>query len=160
MQTPRYAAVPATTGPLGAAVRDLALPLEGAAYDYDALLALIGDARVVCLGEASHGTHEFYRERARITRRLAGRARFRYGCFEQFGEDTQACGYAAEFGITPSCEREAVAQLAELQRRAGELAGRDGRLPRDEYFFAEQNARVVRNAEEYYRTMFRGRVSS
>src|SRR4051812_21175977 len=38
--------------------------------DYGALLALIGDAHFVLLGEASHGTHEFYRERARITRRL------------------------------------------------------------------------------------------
>ncbi|HET7599474.1 MAG TPA: erythromycin esterase family protein [Gemmatimonadales bacterium] len=259
---PHSSAVPATAGPLGAAIRELAVPLEGAAHDYDALLSLVGDARVVCLGEASHGTHEFYRERARITRRLieekgftavaveadwpdawrvnryvrgvsdatsahqaldaferfprwmwrnrdvlvftdwlrdwndhagaeravgfygldlyslygsiaavveyldrvdpegARRARYRYGCFEQFGEDTQAYGYSAEFGLSPSCEREAVAQLVELRRRAGDLARRDGRLPEDEFFFAEQNARVVRSAEEYYRTMFRGRVSS
>ena len=34
------------------------------------MLDLIGDARVVLLGEASHGTHEFYRERCRITQRL------------------------------------------------------------------------------------------
>ncbi|HUA12503.1 MAG TPA: erythromycin esterase family protein [Solirubrobacteraceae bacterium] len=34
------------------------------------MLARVGDARIVLLGEASHGTHEFYRERARITRRL------------------------------------------------------------------------------------------
>ncbi|HEX5387354.1 MAG TPA: erythromycin esterase family protein [Gemmatimonadales bacterium] len=250
------------SGPLAATLRDGARPLLGAADDYDLLLDLVGDARIVCLGEASHGTHEFYRERARITRRLveeqgftgvaveadwpdagrvnrfvrdasddaearqalggferfprwmwrnrdvlefvgwlrernegidparacgfygldlyslfgsidevlgyldrvdpeaARRARYRYSCFDQFGEDTQAYGYAAEFGITPSCEREAVAQLVDLQRRAGELAQRDGRLPEDEYFFAEQNARLVRNAEEYYRTMFRGRVSS
>ena len=38
--------------------------------DYDGLLDLIGDARIVLIGEASHGTHEFYSERARITRRL------------------------------------------------------------------------------------------
>jgi hypothetical protein len=38
--------------------------------DHDPLLELIGDARVVLLGEATHGTHEFYRERARITQRL------------------------------------------------------------------------------------------
>ncbi len=47
-----------------------ARPLQGDESDYDALLELIGDARLVLLGEASHGTHEFYRERARITRRL------------------------------------------------------------------------------------------
>ena len=52
------------------ALRAEAHPLTGDHRDYDALLALIGDARIVLLGEASHGTHEFYRERARITRRL------------------------------------------------------------------------------------------
>jgi erythromycin esterase-like protein len=44
--------------------------LTGAAADYDSLLEMIGDARFVLIGEASHGTHEFYRERARITKRL------------------------------------------------------------------------------------------
>ena len=52
------------------ALRREAHPLTGDRRDYDALLALIGDARIVLLGEASHGTHEFYRERARITKRL------------------------------------------------------------------------------------------
>jgi erythromycin esterase-like protein len=52
------------------AVRAQAQPLEGHAHDYDALFEQIGDARVVLLGEATHGTHEFYRERARITQRL------------------------------------------------------------------------------------------
>ena len=45
-------------------------PLTGAAGDYDPLRALIGNARMVLLGEASHGTHEFYHERALITQRL------------------------------------------------------------------------------------------
>jgi erythromycin esterase-like protein len=52
------------------ALRRSARPLQGDARDHDALLALIGDARYVLLGEASHGTHEFYAERAAITRRL------------------------------------------------------------------------------------------
>src|SRR6266566_2992299 len=51
-------------------IREVAKPLAGSAGDYDSLLALIGDARFVLLGEASHGTHEFYRERAQITKRL------------------------------------------------------------------------------------------
>src|SRR5215469_2049367 len=38
--------------------------------EYDPLLASIGDARLVLIGEASRGTHDFYRERTRITRRL------------------------------------------------------------------------------------------
>jgi erythromycin esterase-like protein len=48
----------------------------------------------------------------------AKRARYRYSCFDQFGEDTQAYGYAAMFGLTESCEREAVGQLVELRRHA------------------------------------------
>ncbi|HEX4947790.1 MAG TPA: erythromycin esterase family protein [Blastocatellia bacterium] len=237
--------------------------LTGAMADYDPLLEMIGDASFVLLGEASHGTHEFYRERAQITKRLiqekgftavaveadwpdayrvnryvrgvsddqdaeeslggferfpqwmwrnaeildfvgwlrnyndhlgpnaqkigfygldlyslftsieavldyldkvdpegAQRARGRYACFDHFQEDSQRYGYAAGFNLSPSCEGEAIAQLVELQRRAAELASRDGRVAADEFFFAEQNARLVKNAEEYYRTMFRGRVSS
>ena len=90
----------------------------------------------------------------------ARRARYRYGCFEHFGEDTQAYGYAASIGLSKSCEDEVVSQLTELQRRAAEYTGRDGRVAPDEFFYAEQNARLVKNAEEYYRSMFRGRVSS
>jgi erythromycin esterase-like protein len=52
------------------ALRREAHPLTGDARDYDALMARIGDAAIVLLGEASHGTHEFYRERSRITKRL------------------------------------------------------------------------------------------
>ncbi|MDQ3135714.1 MAG: erythromycin esterase family protein, partial [Acidobacteriota bacterium] len=46
------------------------------------------------------------------------------------------------------------------RRRAAEYASRDGRVAAAEFFFAEQNARLVKNAEEYYRSMFRRRVSS
>src|SRR5216110_736029 len=51
-------------------VREIAEPLSGSANDYDRLLRLIGDARFVLLGEATHGTREFYFERAAITKRL------------------------------------------------------------------------------------------
>jgi erythromycin esterase-like protein/predicted phosphoribosyltransferase len=238
-------------------VGDRARVLTGESSDYDALIDAIGDARLVLIGEASHGTHEFYQERAYITERLivqkgfnavaieadwpdayrvnryvrgdstdndsaealaglerfptwmwrntavvefvawlrahndtqpaesrvgfygldlyslrasmdavlkylakvdpeaARRARDRYACFDQFGAEPQSYGYATEFGLTPDCEREAVNQLVELQRRRAELAARDGRVARDEFFYAEQNARLVRDAEQYYRTMFR-----
>ena len=251
-----------STTPLRTTIRDAAHPITGNADDYDLLLELIGDAQVVLLGEASHGTHEFYRERARITSRLieeegfaavaveadwpdayrvnrwvrgcsddrdgvqalgeferfprwmwrnrdvlefidrlqchnaeqpenrragfygldlyslyasmqevirflekvdpaaAERARYRYSCFDAFGEDTQAYGYAAEFGVTRSCEDQALQQLLEVQRGRAELAQSGGRVPEDDLFYTEQNARLVRNAEEYYRTMFRGRVDS
>jgi len=244
-------------------VRDAARPLTQSSADYDNLLEFVGDAHFVLLGEASHGTHEFYRERAQITKRLirekgfsavaveadwpdayrvnlyvqghnadasavealggfrrfpawmwrnadvldfigwlrayndslkpgstktgfygldlyslhtsieavlnyldkvdpagAQRARYRYGCFEHFGEDPQAYGYAAGFGLSPTCESEVVGQLIELQRSSTEYARRDGRVAAEDFFYAEQNARLVKNAEEYYRTMFRGRVSS
>jgi erythromycin esterase-like protein len=233
-------------------------PLTGAAADYDPLLGLVGEARFVLIGEASHGTHEFYRQRALITRRLiaecgfgavaveadwpdaahvnqyvrgggaasaaealavfqrfpswmwrnadvldfvgwlrahndarpesaragfygidlyslygsiaavldylasvnpqaAQEARQRYACFEQFRADPQLYGYATSFDAADSCADEAVAQLLELQRRAAELLRRDGYLAEDAHFFAEQNARLVKNAEAYYRAMFRGR---
>ena|SRR5436853_4004774 len=51
-------------------VREIAQPLSGHADDYDPLLQFIGDARVVLLGEATHGTDEFYSERATISKRL------------------------------------------------------------------------------------------
>jgi erythromycin esterase-like protein len=90
----------------------------------------------------------------------ASRARRRYGCFDRFGEDLQDYGYAASFGLHPSCEREAVTQLVELHRQRAAYASRDGRVAADDFFYAEQNARLVRNAEAYYRTMFRGRAES
>jgi erythromycin esterase-like protein len=90
----------------------------------------------------------------------AQRARYRYACFEHFGEDTQAYGYAAGFGLSKSCEDEVVSQLVEMQERAAELASRDGKLDPDAFFIAEQNARLVKNAERYYRAMFQSRVGS
>jgi erythromycin esterase len=50
-------------------IRERARPLE-APSDLDPLLERIGDARFVLLGEASHGTSEYYRWRAALTRRL------------------------------------------------------------------------------------------
>ncbi|MFW6296565.1 MAG: erythromycin esterase family protein, partial [Halothece sp.] len=52
------------------AIREAAHPLTGKKTDYDPLMDMIGDANFVLIGEASHGTSEFYRERAEITKRL------------------------------------------------------------------------------------------
>jgi erythromycin esterase-like protein len=243
-------------------IREKAVRLGGAGEVPDEIMALVGDARFVLIGEASHGTHEFYKFRAEITKRLiaeknfaavaveadfpdayrinrfvrgagsdstaeeslgefqrfplwmwrntevlefvrwlkehndnlgidektgfygidlyslhssmaavlkyldavdkeaARRARYRYACFNAFGEDAQHYGYAASFDVSKSCETEAVSQLVDLRQKAFNYMNRDGFVARDEYFFAEQNARLVINAEEYYREMFRGRVSS
>ncbi|HEX3695535.1 MAG TPA: erythromycin esterase family protein [Polyangia bacterium] len=244
------------------AVRKYAIRLRGEASDYDEILQRLSGARVVLIGEASHGTHEFYRARAELTQRLitekgfrlvaaeadwpdayrvnrylrgqsddadgtqalggfvrfpawmwrnadvldfigwlrdhndqlanqqdragfygldlyslfgsiqavlgylekvdppaAARARGRYACFDHFGADSQQYGFQVGLGITPTCEDQVLAQLADLRRQAVELPGA-APMDEDERFFAEQNARVVFNAEAYYRAMFRGRVSS
>jgi erythromycin esterase-like protein len=96
----------------------------------------------------------------KVDPQAAQRARYRYACFEHFGEDTQAYGYCTSFGLSKSCEDEVVSQWLEMRRRAADLAQRDGRVARDAFFFAEQNARLVKNAEQYYRAMFHERVSS
>ena len=237
-------------------------PLIGSAKDYDPLLELIGDSRIVLLGEASHGTHEFYRERALITRRLieekgftgiaveadwpdayrvnryvrgapedgdaeealrgfqrfptwmwrnaevldfvgwlrahnesrdpvdavgfygldlyslyasveeviayleridppaAARARERYACFEQFGGESQEYGRSVSLGISEPCRRGVTEQLLELHRNSVSYLRRDGLAAEDDQFYAEQNARLIVGAEEYYRTMFSSQTSS
>ena len=244
-------------------VRETARPFTGAPEDYDPLLDLIGEARVVLIGEASHGTHEFYRMRAELTRRLivekdfgavaveadwpdayrvnryvrggdgdpdanaalgdfarfptwmwrnrvvlefvawlrshndarplnaprvgfygldlyslraaldavvrslekldpeaAQRARERYACFDHFGRDPQSYGMAVGYGAAEPCEQAVVEQLVDVRSKAVELARRDGQATEDELFYVEQNARLAVNAEEYYRSTFRGRHSS
>jgi erythromycin esterase-like protein len=96
----------------------------------------------------------------KVDPQAARTARERYGCFDIFGDDPQAYGYAASARIAPSCEDDVVDQLLDLQRRAAEYAQRNGRIAPDEYFVAEQNARVVKDAEAYYRAMFRGGAES
>jgi erythromycin esterase-like protein len=251
-----------TDDPVRALTR-AARPVTGVAEDYDSLLDLVGDRRIVLIGEASHGTHEFYRERARITRRLidergftvvavegdwpdayrvnryvmgmsvdpdaeaalrgfrrfptwmwrnrdvlgfvqwlrarndaqahparkarfygldlyslrtsieavidyldevdpieAARARERYSCFDHVDAEGQAYGHSLVYQGAAPCENEVVAQLVELRRRSELYLRRDGWVAEDELFFAEQNARLVRDAEEYYHQMYRAEVSS
>ena len=261
--------VGAPAPPTGQRAADLvaqaAIDAPGGVPPRAVLMDLIGDARIVLIGESSHGTHEFYEARAEITKLLieekgfnavaaeadwpdayrvnryvrglgdddspdaalrgferfpawmwrntvvrdfvgwlrwhngrraadgrrqtgfygldlyslhrsmqeviaylddvdpkaADRARARYACFDHSrGDDGQAYGYAAAFGAGPTCERQAVEQLVELQRDAAKYLAGDGRLAEDELFYAQQNATTVRNAEAYYRSMFRGRVTS
>jgi erythromycin esterase-like protein len=243
---------------LAAAIARSIDPLTGGPHDLDCLVNLVAEKPIVLIGEASHGTTEFYHLRAELTRRLivahgfhavaveadwpdayrvnrfvrglggdrsaraalvgferfptwmwrntevlafvewlrayddasprapvgfygldlyclhasvaavlqyldevdgdaAARARDRYRCLE--GVEPQRYGYAASLGLRPDCEQEAVGQLRELQSQRAEVLGRD-MAEGDDHFEAEENARVVRDAEAYYRTMFGGRVSS
>ena len=96
----------------------------------------------------------------KVDPQAASLARQRYGCFDIFGQDPQTYGYAASARLAPSCEDPVVRQLMHLQRSAAEYAQRDGHIAADEYFVAEQNARVIRDAEAYYRAMFRGGAES
>ena len=111
--------------------------------------------------------YSLHRSMARVVEYLdkvdpaaARRARDGYACFDAFGDDVQRYGYAASLDLGRSCEDEVVEQLLDLRRRAAEYARRDGRIAADEYFAAEQNARVVCDAEAYYRAMFRGGAES
>jgi erythromycin esterase-like protein len=251
-----------SSAPVLAAVQRHAIALAGSAADDDGLVELLATARFALIGEASHGSDDFYRERAALTRRLivehrldavaveadwpdayrvnryvrglsddadaaaaladferfptwmwrntvvvefvewlrahnaklprearvgfygldlyslftsiqavlayldrvdptaARRARDRYACFERFGEDSQAYGYATRFDLDTSCEQAVVAQLRELVAKSGEISRGLADGDADAFFHAEQNARLVKNAEAYYRAMFSSRVSS
>lgn len=251
-----------TLSQLARELREAVHPLSGAEQDYDLLMKQIGDARFVLIGEASHGTHEFYHWRAEITKRLirdqgfravaveadwpdaynvncyvrgagaattsnealggfqrfptwmwrntvvrdfidwlrdynstqshatvagfygldlyslytsidavlnyldttdpeaAHRARERYSCFTHFNQDSQMYGYAANIGIIESCEDAVLEQLVELQRGTGQYTAPEKPMNADQHFYALQNARLIKNAEEYYRAMFRGHVES
>lgn len=253
----------ATTPSLVESIGQVAHRLTSQAEDYDSLLDWVGNARLVLIGEASHGTHEFYQHRAEITKRLiqdkgfravaveadfpdayrvndyvrgmnldltpeealrgfqqfptwmwrntdvisfvgwlrqyndtclqpsskvgfygldlyslyrsiaavidyldridpeaAGRARDRYACLEHFDQDIKNYGYAATFGLSESCQEKVVNQLQELQQQAAEYTRHNGQVAADEFFYAEQNAHLVKDAEAYYRSMFQGKVSS
>jgi erythromycin esterase-like protein len=89
---------------------------------------------------------------------VAAHARARYACFDQFDQDIgRVYGFLTGATLAKPCRQEAVQQLVELQRLAAEAAAkRDPRMDQDDeaLFNALQNARLVKNAEEYYRMMF------
>jgi erythromycin esterase-like protein len=90
----------------------------------------------------------------------ARRARQRYACFDHFGEDPQHYGLATVADGAEPCEDNVVAQLTELRRKYVDFIQGDGHIGEEEFFSAEQNARLVMNAERYYRAMFHGRANS
>jgi len=105
--------------------------------------------------------HEVVSYLERVDPAAAARARARYACFDHFSQDdAQVYGFAAAFGAGDECEQQVVDQLVDLRRHATEYARRDGMSAADALFYAEQNARTVQAAEEYYRALFSGRVSA
>jgi erythromycin esterase-like protein len=84
-------------------------------------------------------------------------ARERYACFDAYGGDAERYGFAASLGLTDSCEAAVVQQLVDMVRSQASAMANPGAHER---FFAEQDARVVKNAEAYYRATFHGGVQS
>ena len=141
------------------------------------VLDFVGWLRTLQRSAAAGGAHRLLRTRslqpagvdgrgARATceksiRKPPARARARYACFDRFGDEWESYAYASTVGLDVIVRAaKCSSQLVELRRQAAEYARRDGRIAQDEYFVAEQNARLVRNAEEYYRTMLGDRVES
>lgn len=83
------------------------------------------------------------------------RARHRYACFDFVGENEQEYGYAVEYGMASDCERQCVQQLTELLTKQTDYAAIKASVCEDEHFYAVMNANVVRDAEQYYRAIFR-----
>jgi erythromycin esterase-like protein len=95
----------------------------------------------------------------KVDPKAADRTRFRYACLEGFGDNARAYGTLG--GVAKSCKDEAVSGLVELQEsRAVKEARRAASMAEEEFFNAMQNARVVKNAEWYYRSMYRAEVST
>ena len=99
---------PARVGPAdGDIVRAIAASSEpfnsiGSA-DLDPLLERIGDAKIVLLGEASHGSSEFYRMRERISQELITRKGFRFVAIEGDWPDVARLDhYVRHFEYPPS----------------------------------------------------------
>jgi protein-L-isoaspartate(D-aspartate) O-methyltransferase len=83
-------------------------------------------------------------------------ARLRYGLLTPWQSDPAAYGLAAVSGRYASCEEEVVRVLRELLAHRLEYAARDG----ERFFDGAENARVVADAERYYRVMYRDPVES
>jgi erythromycin esterase-like protein len=96
----------------------------------------------------------------RVDPAAANLARKRYGCFHTYGGDTQKYGYETALGQGHSCEDAVVSQFVDLYSRTLQSAHGHGREAAEDLFVAKQNARLVKNAEEYYRMMYRSDVSS
>ena len=96
----------------------------------------------------------------RVDPDAAAEARRRYGCFETFERDPITYARAAAYRMSDDCKDAVLEQLMALNRRAQDYLNRDGIVAADEYFAAEQNARLAANAERYYRHMIGGRVNT
>ncbi|HEY6870837.1 MAG TPA: erythromycin esterase family protein, partial [Novosphingobium sp.] len=119
----------------------------------DAERASLHGLDVYSLGESIHAVVAYLEAHDPAA---AAEARRRYGCLVPWQDEPQHYGRAVEHGQLAGCEEAVVAQLGDLLARRMQYLGQDG----EDFFDAEQNARIVRGAEQYYRAMFRGSVAS
>lgn len=96
----------------------------------------------------------------KVDPKAAKLAEKRYGCFDYRRTDPQTYGYLINVGIKKSCVKEVVGQLLELQHQSTQYLKRAGIKAEDEYFTIMQNARLIKDAERYYRAMFEDHISS
>jgi erythromycin esterase-like protein len=89
----------------------------------------------------------------KVDQEAAIRAKKRYACFEDFKEELDSYGFSTILGIRKSCEEAVIEQLNELNQNS-DLYLNDNCLAEDEFFNIQQNAWLVKNAEQYYRSMF------
>ncbi|MCZ4279109.1 erythromycin esterase family protein, partial [Rhodococcoides yunnanense] len=80
----------------------------------------------------------------------AAQARERYGCLTPWQSEPALYGHSVAMFGEPSCEEAAIEQLRALLDQRLDYMKEDG----ERFFNAEQNARVVLAAEQYYRTMY------
>ena len=92
----------------------------------------------------------------RVDPEAAAVARVRYGCLTPWEGDPATYGRAALTGRYRSCEVEVVRMLQDLSRRRVEASAKDG----EDLFDAQLNARLVADAEHYYRSMYYGSDAS
>ncbi|MFN7039226.1 MAG: erythromycin esterase family protein [Alphaproteobacteria bacterium] len=83
----------------------------------------------------------------------------RYSCFNQYKENIQDYGLSNFLKISPSCQEQVIQQLSEIQSKIYSYV-QEGNLTYSEYFNIEQNAILIKNAEKYYRTIYKSKVES
>lgn len=90
----------------------------------------------------------------------AARARERYACLEEFLHEPHEYGLAVATGLSRSCERAINEQLRDMETRALQWLEGLGLVADEQRFYIDHNARLIRNAEKYYRALFHGRPSA
>lgn len=85
----------------------------------------------------------------------AEQAKERYQCMEQYSEEPTTYSYAVAAGLVPDCKDEVYTQLIEILKMEIQTL-RDPDASQEELLFLIQNAKVVANAEAYYRSLFSG----